>query len=183
MILRKRVTGVFLATGVIVFGLLVTGCAPEGTTPSGGGLQPGEIGSEPQVLKGEPSDAVQKGAQHDVDEAPTEDFGGRQPIEVEKVHALPESFPVQDVHIPEDAVIDHAGERDNGSWFAVLTVTSLEQAQSSLEEILSDFTLDVDDSDGESIYREYTNPAFTVEALAFTEDGVTVLSLDVSPRE
>jgi len=182
MIVRVRRFCIASVVGALTLGLLLTGCAPEGTPPTGGGLRPGEIAPAPQPAPPQPADTDKKGSQHIVDEVPSEDFGGRQPVEVEKVHDLPESFPVDDVRIPENAIIDHAGERDNGSWFAVLKFSSMTEAKASLDMILADFTLELDDSDPESLYRQYSHEGFAVEALAFTEEDMIVLSLDVSPK-
>lgn len=158
----------------------LTACAPE---PGPGneksqdatGLTPNSIGhwDEGHQLDGEKTDSSEGSGSH---------LGGREPVEVEKSHDLPATFPLEAVPIPPDSIIDDAGERSETEWFVVVRTTSLAAANEVVRSITQagDFTLESEEvNDDGGLSQEFVSERARISSLTFLDGSTGFANLEV----
>lgn len=157
---RAKQSGIAVALTLSLLTLGVAGCS---TAPGDGGEKPPAQGS------GE-GDWGQS-------EEPTD--------ETPEVVELPAGFPSEEFVLPEDAVLQDAGERGPGNWFVVLRAADVTQADEWWAFIVEAGAFTVQDEivavDGG---REATlvGGTLTVGALTITEDdGSILMNYDLGP--
>ena len=102
-----------------------------------------------------------------------------------KAHELPAGFPSDNFAIPEDAVIDDAGERGPGSWYVVLRADDAPQADDWWTQIAGSSGFEVrgeEPSDDGGRSAKLISPNLSVLALTIPQaDGSVLLSYDLGP--
>lgn len=182
--MRHRLT-LILSTACCLCLVSLTGCAPEGSETIET-IRPGQIGAidkqQSETPQAPDSTSGKKGSGEVATDEDLGEIEGRVPVETEKSHALPSSFPVSDVPIPATAQIDNAGERSNGSWFVVLKYDSLADAKAGFDELATSGSFTIVSEDGSDIDFSSTleKDSLTVEVLGFTDEVAAYLNLDVS---
>lgn len=146
-----------VAAGALLLGL--AGCAPE----------PG----------GSPGTGAEQGPREDswADGDSAEQSG--------KSTEIPESFPEESFALPQDAVVDDVGEREEGgAWFVVLRAESADAADRLWAEVIADNDLvlseETETSDG-GVSAVLESRALVAAALSIPqEDGSVLLSYDLT---
>lgn len=147
------------AVALLLLGLVA--CAPEDTVVAGQG---GKDGSPTQSESSwaEPEDDVS------AERRQTE---------------LPAGFPSGEFVLPESAVIYDAGEREDGSWFVVLSADDAAEATGLWDEVIASGGFSVSDAASTSEGGEsatLTNATLAVLALTMPQsDGSVLLSYDL----
>ena len=138
--------------------LALAGCAPE----------PNEVPEEVAV-----DNAVESWeGQQSVAEAP------------EKRTTLPDSFP-SEIVIPEEAIIDDAGERDGNAWFVTFATESLDAATELRDRIAEDSRLtpqgDAEQTADGGAWVSYTKGTLHIDSLTLAPSPThAYLSLDIT---
>lgn len=148
---------------LMVGGLLsgVTACAPE----------PEDV---PDEIAGEPS----KGASENLrSESLPEDVSA-------KNTEIPDSFPTDAIQIPEDAVIDDVGERDESNWYLVLRAPDAAQADVLWDTFIEENSLapseEMETGEGGRSATLVTS-SYVISALTLPDaDGTILLSYDIA---
>lgn len=137
-----------------MIGLLVVGCAPE----------PNEI----------PEDLAKDESGSSWTETTPEE---------EKVTTLPDTFPEDEIKLPEDITIDNAGTRGDSTWFVSLRTEDLESALELRDEIAQDSNLEVDgevsDTSDGGQQLSYLSPQYFVDTLTQTDADSALLNIDI----
>lgn len=175
----------FHVAPVVALGLIIccTSCAPEPSSESEVSPESPLVamnedwsswGEKAVQLEGETSETL-----------PKEDgiLDGRQPVELEKSGELPTDFPKDSVVLPDDLIVDDAGSRGDGQWFAVFAVESLESANELIETValssgFNEQQRSQNDDGGWSL--EYQVDSYRIEALTFAgAGGEAFLNLEI----
>lgn len=140
--------------GVLLLGSLMSGCAPE------------------------PNEVPEDHAQDD----PGSSWSEITPEE-EKVTTLPDSFPSDEIKLPDDIKIDNAGTRGESTWFVSLQTEDLEAAAKLRDQIAKDsqFTVEGDATEasdgGEQL--SYLSPQYFVDTLTQKDGDSALLNIDI----
>ncbi|MFV0435134.1 MAG: hypothetical protein ACK5LO_14320 [Leucobacter sp.] len=153
------------AAALLVFGLVSCAPEPEEIAGANGKSSATEKGSETASDSPEP-------------EVPDDTF--------EKRTDLPASFPSEFFPIPEDAVIDDTGQRED-SWFVVISAPDQTTADTYWNRIIADghfAVADLSESDIGDRTATLTSPDLEVAAVMMPQtDGTILLNYDIeSPQ-
>lgn len=102
----------------------------------------------------------------------------------QKSTTIPESFPVESFALPDDAVVDDVGEREEGVWFIVLRAASAQEAAELWDAVIANNGFEVSEqeetSDG-GVSASLENRTLIGAALTIPqEDGSVLLSYDLT---